>query len=87
MLSYCTVSNMYLFSSQAKCAVLQKLRDYHHCNMTFPNGGNKPMQEIQGLIHNLQVMKSVIDGCRTFANSTHDELQCFFVFADAQVLR
>lgn len=87
MLNYCTVSDMFLFSSQAKCAVLQNLSNYFNCDVQFQKDGNKIKNEIHGLIDNLQVMKSVIDGCSTFANITQDELQCFVVFADAQMLR
>lgn len=78
---------MHLFFSQTKCAVLQKLGDYYDCDVAFQQDGLKIKNEIQGLINNLQVMKSVIDECSVYANITQDELQCVFVFADAHVLR
>lgn len=79
---------MHLFFSQTKCAVLQKLADYYNCEVEFQKeDGYKIKNEIQGLINNLQVMKSVIDECNVYANIKQDELQCVFVFADAQMLR
>ncbi len=78
---------MYLFFSQAKCVVLQKLGDYYNCEVTFQNDGNKIKNEMQGLIDNLQVMKCYRRMQFICIYVTQDGLQCFFVFADAHMLR
>lgn len=77
---------MHLFFSQTKCAGLQTLHDYCKCELGFPK--EKDIKnEIQGLISNLKVTKRVLDECSIYANITQDELQCVFVFADAQKFR
>jgi len=67
---------MHLFFSQSNrnitTKVLQELNDYCNCENVFGNktDDDKIRKEIDGLIDNLQVMKSVKDECTTFANYT-----------------